>query len=276
MTHRISFVLIAAFFVTMNVLLWRAEFRADGEPGSEVPVEVVAKRLLTSPDNSHLEIFHSGKRTGFARWSANIGEDLATGRKMVADQLEGEIRQLDNYTLDCDGEFQVESFTNRFRFYLSAEFDTNMNWTYFSVRVIQRPRSWEIRADSEVETLTVTHAVADGSPSFEQEFAFDELLDPGKLFQRMGVPFAGQLLQGMAGRLSPGGQPSDVKGVASGIRWRAHNDHLKLHGAKARVYRLGIQLTREHEIVAVVSRVGEIMRVSLPYEITLINQELVR
>jgi len=276
MTHRILFVLTAAFFVTMNVLLWRSEFRADGEPGSEVPVEVVARRLLTSPDNSHLEIFHSGKRTGFARWSANIGEDLATGRKMVSDQLIGEIRKLDSYTLDCDGEFQIGSFTNRYRFYLGAEFDTNMNWNYVSVRVIKRPQSWEVRADAETETLTVTHAVADGSPAFEQEFSFDELLEPGKLFQRMGLPLAGQALEGIAGRFAPGRRGGDVRDVASGIQWRAHNDHLKLHGARARVYRLGVKLTQDHEVVAVVSRVGEIMKVSLPYEINLVNQELVR
>ncbi len=276
MAQRVSFFLVTAFFVTMNALLWRSEFRTDGEPGSEVPTEVVAERLLTSPDNSHLEIFHSGKRTGFARWSANIGEDLATGRRMVSDQLEGQILKLDSYTLDCDGEFQVDSFTNRFRFYLGAEFDTNMNWTTFAVRVIKRPQSWEIRADVETETLTVTHAVADGSPAFIQEIAFDELLEPGKLFRRMGVPFAGQLLEGLAGRFAPGGRVKEVKDMASGIRLQANNDHLKLRGARARVYRLTIKLTDQHEIVAIVSRVGEIMKVSLPYELTLVNEELVR
>jgi len=273
MTHRILFVVVTAFFVTMNVLLWRSEFRAEGELGSSVPVELVAKRMLTSPDNSNLDIFYNGKRTGFARWSANIGEDFTTGRRMQNDpQLEGEIKELGSYRLDCDGEFRAMSPTNRFRFYIGAEFDTNMNWTSFSVRLLKRPHAWEIRGDSELETVTLSHSAGGGGVSFEKEFQFAELQDPAKLFEGLGLPFAGQLLSGIA----IGGARPDVAELASRIEWQANNDHLKFHGAKARVYRLTIRLFEDRELSLVVSRVGEILRLELPYGVSLINEELTR
>ncbi len=277
MAFRVSFVLVTAFFLTMNVLLWRSEMRPDGEPGSEIPVEVVARRLLTSPDNSNLEIFRNGRRAGFARWSANIGENLATGRKMRASQvLEGEVQNLDSYTLDCDGEFHDMTLTNRTRFYLGAEFDTNMNWKTFAIRLIKRPATWEVRADAELETLTFTLSAGDGREPLEKELKFEEFKDPAKLLGDMGVPFAGQVLAGFKTRLEAQTGGLNVERAASRVRMQANNDHLQFHGARARVYRLSVRLFEDREIVAVVSRVGEILKVSLPFEITLINEELTR
>ncbi len=275
MFNRVLFVLVTAFFVTMNVLLWRSEFRGENELGSGVPGEVVLQRMLTAPDNSNLEIRHRGKRIGFARWSANVGEEIATGRRMEIgeERLEGRINQLSMFTLDCDGEVFAGSLTNRYRFYVGAEFDTNSNWARFTVRVSQRPFNWGIRANAEEQIIVMSYTGANGIP-FEQKFKFSEFEDPEKMFRAMGLPFAGQLLSGALAGMKLESKNVNYRQLASTIAWKANNDHLKFHGARARVYRLTFTFFERHEIVVVVSRVGEIFKVTMPFDITLVNEEL--
>lgn len=321
MFNRVLFVLVTAFFVTMNALLWRAEFRGENELGSGVPTDVVLHRILTAPDNSNLEIRRNGKRVGFARWSANIGEDMATGRRLEVDQnqLEGKIDQLSHFTLDCDGEVTVGNPVRhivqpgekldriclkygvssaeallanpgvnastmkpgtplripakRFRFYIGAEFDTNSNWARFTLRVSKRPLSWEIRANADEEIIALGYTGADGN-LFEQKITFAELENPEVMFSRMGLPLAGQLLSGALAGMNLERRSADYRELASSVSWQANNDHLQFRGARARVYRLTFNVLEQHKIVVVVSRVGEIFRVTLPFEITLVNDEL--
>src|SRR5437773_3244856 len=80
MFNRFYFPLIALFWVVMNVLLWRAEFGGGNEAASAVSTEVVWQKILTAPDDSTLEISLNGKRIGYCRWVANVGEELATGK----------------------------------------------------------------------------------------------------------------------------------------------------------------------------------------------------
>ena len=114
---RIAFVGIAAFWVTMNVLLWRAEFGSAKAAASTIPVARVWQKVLTAPDSSALEMYQHGKRIGYCRWVANAGEELATGRVHTEDVApEGMVRQLTHYTLNLDGNFHLAQFTNFFRF----------------------------------------------------------------------------------------------------------------------------------------------------------------
>ena len=49
MRFRIYFLIVTAFFVTMNVLLWRSEYGARSYQGSSLPSELVWEKVLTSP-----------------------------------------------------------------------------------------------------------------------------------------------------------------------------------------------------------------------------------
>jgi hypothetical protein len=77
--NRLCLLLAAVFWITMNVLLWRSEFRGEDELGSAVPVEIVWHKMLTAPDDSALEISHRGNKVGHCRWRVNVGEELSTG-----------------------------------------------------------------------------------------------------------------------------------------------------------------------------------------------------
>jgi hypothetical protein len=68
---RATFFLITAFWVVMNVLLWRAEYgpRAGGVP---VPADLVWRKILTAPDISSLTIYQDGRKTGFCTFSGSF------------------------------------------------------------------------------------------------------------------------------------------------------------------------------------------------------------
>ena len=58
------------------------------------------------------------------------------------------------------------------------------------------------------------------------------------------------------------------------LDWEARNDWLEIGHAQVRVYRLRAQLLDRYQIVVIVSRVGEIMRVELPDGLLLMNEAL--
>ena len=126
MLNRLLFFLIALFWITMNVLLWRSEFGSRGKLGSAVPVAVVWQKMLTAPDDSSLEITRQGKKIGFCRWVANVGEELATGKMSSEDFIpEGMVKALASYSVDVEGNVAYDGPANRVRFNWSSRFATN-------------------------------------------------------------------------------------------------------------------------------------------------------
>jgi hypothetical protein len=84
-----AFLLIALFWVTMNVLLWRAEYSARDEAGSVVPVGVAWQRILTAPDRSSLALA--------VKWEARY-DTLKIGQEPVR-VYRVETRLLDRYPI---------------------------------------------------------------------------------------------------------------------------------------------------------------------------------
>ena len=266
MFNRVVFVLIAGFWLTMNLLLWRSEFGQTGHPGSLVPVGMVWQKILTAPDDSSLEILQDGKRVGRCRWQANVGEEIAAG-KVAPDEfeLEGMVRQLAGYTIDLEGTLLFEELEKRLRFNLHAIFSANHNWQEFTVRGGVRPMSWELRSVASKETVTLK--VDDENGKWDRAYRFEELRDPQTVLRDFGVPaFLGLL----------GGQMKlpNASALSLGLNWEARNDWLKIGRSAARVYRLEARLLDRYRAVVFVSRVGEILQVELPDNIVLVNEAL--
>ena len=76
MIPRITFLLIAAFWIAMNVLLWRAEYDSHGM-GVRVPAALVWQKILTAPDISSLNVFPDGQRAGFCEFSTSVEQEMA-------------------------------------------------------------------------------------------------------------------------------------------------------------------------------------------------------
>src|SRR5882724_4252655 len=117
MFSRVTLILVTVFWLIMNFLLWRSEFGGRNHVGTSVPVEVVWQKILTAPDNSRLEILHHGKKIGYCQWTANVGQELATG-KMITEEIppDGLSQKLTSYRLDFEGNLSVIEGPNRLRF----------------------------------------------------------------------------------------------------------------------------------------------------------------
>lgn len=267
MLNRLYFVLITGFWVTMNVLLWRSEFSADHELGSAVPVEVVWQKILTAPDNSTMDIFYHGKRVGFCRWAANVGEEVATGKTSTDDyEPEGMVKQLTGYTIDFNGNVALAAITNRLRFDLHMSFSTNHAWRELSLRSNLRPYAWELKSAAADHTLKVKYE--DDVSKWEHAFTFTELEDPQKLLREFGLPLPFVLPAFKA-------EPTRGQRLSLGLDWGARNDWFPIGHSTVRAYRLQARLLERYEIVITTSRVGEILRVELPDKLALVNDALV-
>jgi hypothetical protein len=268
--RRLAFLAITAFFLTMNVLLWRSEFRAQGE-GAPVPLAVVWERILRAPDDSDLEVFHQKKKIGHLRWAANAGETSTTNVPAANDDLqEGMIRKVSGYTIDIlDGRLDLGDDRKRIRFTMNTTFNTNHQWQTFNLQFIQRPAMLDVNASATNETLTL--AYRQGEDLVSRTLTFAQLRDPAKLLQELAGPVPlGLLTGGLLGGLSgagPGAELAALPGLQKlslGLRWDARQDWLKVGSAKLRCYRLHTRLLERHQAVIYVSRVGEILRVELP------------
>jgi hypothetical protein len=266
MFHRFFFPLVALFWVTMNVLLWRAEFGNANQPGSTVSTEVVWQKILTAPDDSSMEIRWKGKRIGYCRWVANVGEQHATGRISSEDyEPDGMVKQLSGYTIDLEGNVLTGETPARVRFSSHAGFSTNHTWREFRARVALRPGVLGVEAKAADKTLSLKYDEGGGA-NWSRTFTFDELQNPRALVDELG---GGPLARGLMNQ--PLERPQDI---SLGAQWEARNDWLKIGHAQVRVYRLQARLLDRYQAVVIVSRVGEIMRVELPNGVLLINEAL--
>jgi hypothetical protein len=272
MARKLSFALITLFWVTMNALLWRAEF-VGKEIGAEVPVSLIWEKILTSPDDSGLAVNLAGERVGYVRWAPNIGEEIATGKKASEDaNIEGRVKKLTGYTLHADGNFVVEG-AGRLRFDLDAKFAANNEWIEWTLKGIQRPNTWSISANRKKETVEFT--LGEGAAALKQTLKFSDLRNPGKLINDLDlasvVPAAGVLLPNLMAAAGGTNSPS----LALGLTWEGRQDWLQMGHSRVRVYQLRAHLLDKYEAIVIVSRVGEILRVQLPGDMTLVNEALI-
>src|ERR1035441_6464974 len=76
MISRGAFLLVAAFWVAMNVLLWRAEYDSRNA-GIPVPLDLVCRKILTAPDPSTMSVYQDGQRMGFCTFSTSVEQEMA-------------------------------------------------------------------------------------------------------------------------------------------------------------------------------------------------------
>ena len=266
MLSRVAFLAVTLFWLTMNVLLWRAVSGSRETGTSAVPVKLVWEKVLTSPDSSSLSVIHHGTRTGFCHWITSVGEEWANvSEENIPNGTTGAAR---SYRLRLEGGVIVPELTNRIRFEGSLKVGADHAWQQLDLSVTIRPVTWQIHAAAAEQTVKWT--AQDGGDRFEHTFKFSDLQDPGALLGEFMGPFAGEWL-------AQTGRPPGAAGAASlntGVNWEACEDTLWIGHAQARVYRLQARLLDRYRITLIVSRVGEILRVELPDDLVLVNDQL--
>ncbi len=267
MRYRLVFILVALFFVTMNVLLWRVEIVGRNHLIGAVPAEVVWDKVLTAPDNSSLTIEHHGVKIGHCTLIPNLGEERATGKVMTEEILpEGMVKKLAGYTLDLDGQLSLDDLT-RLRFNSTLRLATNQTLQEILVLLKIRPDSWELRALPASQTLELK-IEEDGVVS-RKTFQLSRPQHLQQFLQELGLPLPPAALAML------GLEPDQVQLLSSlGPTWKARHDWLKFEHSRLRAYHLQTRLLDRYQADVYVSHVGEILRVELPDQIVLKNDAL--
>ena len=271
MFSRITLFMLATFWLTMTYLLWRSEYVGHNQVGTSIPVELVWRKILTAPDNSSLEIMHEGKKVGYCRLASNLGQDLAMGR-FLSDGLPptGSAESLRGYRLDLEGNVAFNDVPGHLRFDFEIKLDTNQVWQEFDMQIRLKPSRWQVHSRASEQSI---HLLTDDGlerTSTEQVFKFSDLQNPQMLMQDFDLPAPLGLL-GAMGAIphAPGKAP-----VVLGLNWKARNDWITIGHTSVRAYRLEATLFDRYRMLIIVSRVGEILRVELPDDWKLVNDQL--
>jgi hypothetical protein len=269
MLSRFIFLSIAAFFVLMNVLLWRAEIVSRSKGGAPVPIENVWRRMITAPNGSTLEIQHHGQKIGIFHWMPSVAEAARKDKFAPVEMPEGMVRFPVSFDIDCNGTVFL-SPEQRLRFNFDLKLSTNYAWQEFALSLNIRPALLEVISLASNET--VMFKMDDGHMRTERTWTFKEFQRPERILRDV----AGPVLPGLISLI---GGPLDLKEItqaAGRLRWEARNERLVMGNARVRVYSLKLRLIDGYEARVLVSPIGEILRIELPDELTLIHEDLVQ
>jgi hypothetical protein len=262
---RVVFIVVAGFWLTMNVLLWQTEF-GSRKSGGAVPLRIVWEKILTAADDSSLTVLHEGKLVGACHMQTQVGEDWS---QVSDDNLpSGRPQKGRGYRLRLDGSAVVPELTNRIRFEGELKLNKDRVWQDVIAHVMLRPYTWDVHS---VATNQSIHLKAmGGAVPFDLVLKFSDLKNPVALTYKLLGSSSGDLAA-EAGLTAAVGNVSEL---ALGVKWDAHEDSLRIGRTPVQVYRLHTRLIDRYEINAIVSRAGEILRVDLPGNYQLVNDRL--
>jgi hypothetical protein len=264
MIPRVTFLSIAAFWVAMNMLLWRSEYGSRGS-GIPVPVDLVWRKVLTAPDTSSLTVYQDGQKTGFCQFSTSFEQAMAA---LDEDKPppEGIVARA-GYQIRFDGNVSVGEYTNRFTFNGRIQFSSSRAWRELNLKLSSHGAAVEIHSVAADQTVHLK-INSDGAV-IEREFTFADLQNPNTLLHAFAGDFGGGLLSD----LDLPAVPQTPAALASSLRWGARHDRLMVGREPVSAYRLETRVL-DHPIVIYVSTLGEILRVELPGGMTAVLDQL--
>lgn len=253
---RLTFLCIVAFWVTMNIILWRGEYGALGGD-TPVPFELVWRKILTAPDASSLSVYQNRERMGYAEFSTSVGQSMAA---LDEDKLppDGLVKKA-GYQVHLAGNVALGDFTNRVKFDGRVMFDSMRHWKEFNLKITARMAVVELHS---VETNQTVHIKISGDTvALERDFTFADLQNPSTIVRA----FAGNFADALFGPMDlPDIIPADQ---AQKITWDARRTRVRIGTEAVPVYRLETTALG-HTVVVDVSTLGEILRVDLPGDIS--------
>jgi hypothetical protein len=254
MMSRVAFVVIALFWVTMNVLLWRQEY---GSHGSEEPVPpaLVWRKILTAPDASSLSIYEDGERSGFCELSTSVETEMA---KLDEDKPPPEgIAARAGYQIRLNGNTSLGDFTNRLRFDGRLSFTSNRRWRELNLKLSSHTASVEIHSIATNQTVHLK--IINEAGVIERDIPFADLVDPNAVMR----DFAGNFGSGFLGLVDLPVLPQESVALSQPMVWEACRDRLRIGGEPVSVYRVETHML-DYSIVIYASTLGEVLRVELP------------
>jgi len=258
MIPRVAFILVTAFWVAMNVLLWRAEY-GSRNAGIPVPLDLVCRKILTAPDASAMSVYQDGQKMGFCEFSTGVGQEMAT---LDEDNPppEGLVARA-GYQIRLNGNVALGNFTNRMKFDGRVMFSSRREWREMDLKFSTRSVAVEIHSLATNRTVSV-QITTDGSTVLHV-FNFADLQNPNTLLRLLGENFGGGFWNGP----DLPALPPSTAALAGNIPWEARRDRLMMGREAVSAYRLETRVLGQ-PVVIHVSTLGEILRVELPGGIT--------
>jgi hypothetical protein len=261
MISRGVFLLIAAFWIAMNVLLWRAEYGSRSR-GTPVPLDLVCRKILTAPDASSLSVYQDGQRMGFCEFSTSVEQQMA---ELDEDQPPPEgFAARAGYQIRLTGNVPFGDFTNRVKFDGHVKFSPHREWRELNLKLSTHFAIAEIYSLATNRTVSLQITNMEDRSSFSRVFAFQELQNPNTLLQTLGQNSGdGGLASGWDWPFLPPGAVLPVQAIS----WEAQRVRLTKGHEAVSAYRLKTSVLGQ-PIVIYVSTLGEILRVELPGGVT--------
>ena len=256
MRPRLTFLALAVFWVTMNVLLWRAEYGSLGGD-TPVPFGLVWRKILTAPDASSLSVYQGRERMGYCELSTSVGQQMAT-LDDATPPPEGFAAKA-GYQVHLAGNVALGDFTNRLKFDGRIRFGDTRNWQELHFKISSRLTVVEL--DSQAGNQNVHVKISNDGAVIERDLTFHDLQNPGALLHA----FAGNFADALLGLGDLPGLP--VPDAAQKMVWDARRTRIKIGAELVPVYRLSTSALG-YEVIVNVSTLGEILRVNLPGEIS--------
>ena len=256
MTGRLTFLAITAFWVTMNVFLWRSEFGADAGR-MPLPTTVVWRKIITAPDASSLSVYQNGDRMGYCEFSTSVGQEMAT---VDGDNPppEGLVKRA-GYQIHLAGNVAFGDFTNRVKFDGRIQFRNVHEWRELTAKISSRAVVVEIHSVATNQTAHVKLSM-DGAV-LERDFAFADLQNPTGIMRGFVGDFADSVLEAF--------DLPDLAALpaAQKLEWTASRTRVKIGTEDVPVYRLETSVLGRNLTIDV-STLGEILRVQMPGNFT--------
>ena len=262
MIPRGAFFLVAAFWVAMNVLLWRVEYGSRNS-GIPVPLDLVCRKILTAPDASSMSVYQDGQKMGFCEFSTSVEQEMA---RLDEDQPppEGLVTSA-GYQIRLTGNVAFGDFTNRVKFDGRVQFSPRREWRELDLKLSTHTATVEIHSLATNQTVSVQ--ITTDSATVSNAFTFADLQNPNALLRILndnsGV--------GFTGGLDLPALPTTAA-LTQNIPWEARRVRLMMGREAVSAYRLETRVL-DRPIVIHVSTLGEILRVELPGGITAILDE---
>lgn len=257
MYARLIFLGIVVFWVTMNVLLWRAEFGIRGGD-TPVPPQLVWHKILTAPDASSLSVYQKGERTGYCEISTGVGQQMATFDEGKPPP-EG-FSTHGGYQLHIAGNVSLGDFTNRLKFDGRARFGRFRQWEEVNLKITSRTAAIEIHSLATNQTAHIKIS-NEGTTLLERDMEFTELQDPEAVVRVLAGNAGADLLGWF--------DTSEIlpEATSQKIEWDARRTRVKIGSEAVPVYELETTVLG-HPVVVDVSVLGEILSVNLPGDIS--------
>lgn len=274
MINRIIFALIFLLWLAANYLLYQYENTNRRKYTSSVPIETVWKKMLTSPDPSSLEIYSQNGRIGTCRWIAGAGEEQM--RKFLqADEgaIQTPLPRPSYYTIDLDGNVRISELKSVARFYLHATLLDENTWSNIILRLNFDKTTIYMNATAREETVNLK--IESGKVFLNRTFKFSELLNPSLVLQSLGFPLGGFLFPEIPANIGTSLASTNLNNTPKiSLDWKCYHDNMNIGKVNLRVYRVEAMLWGKFKVAATISRAGEILKVELPENISLINTAL--